>query len=312
MPNVSGRLKNVLEMIENASTDRVNLFIVTRTPPKQGKEYSVFQTIIKPEVREIFLNNATIQLDALLDKEDFEYCDLDPIAKYPNCVVETIGFENTPNLEDLLEMINNPNLNSYSDDTPNVLAYAIKFDDIGVTLFQHCPPKKILDASRWIKLREKEGTFSKFEENILTIDPDIIDCIYSEAEEEMYIMNKFPFDQIFGYIDSIKELVSAKLDDIPDDDIIIDVNELFGICQRDNNKLKRLYNVLNNGGLELLNSENVTTINDTHNIGLEFNDDGKIDINGKNAWKIIHILNDDYLKSVVTDNNFLSLNKRSP
>jgi hypothetical protein len=80
----------------------------------------------------------------------------------------------------------------------------------------------------------------------------------------------------------------------------------------DNNKLKRLYNVLNNGGLELLNSENVTTINDTHNIGLEFNDDGKIDINGKNAWKIIHILNDDYLKSVVTDNNFLSLNKRSP
>lgn len=308
----SKRLDNILKLMKTASKDKVNLFIITRTPPKKGEKYEVFQTKITPELGETFLENAKNQLELILKNESFEYCDFDPVTKHLNCVVETIENNNVPNLDIILGKMKNLELDTYNKDTPYVISYAVKLDDIGVTLFQYCPPKKILTPTKIIKIIEKDGSFSEISGDILTVDPEIIDCIHSETEDELYIVNKYPFERIFGFVEAIKVEVSDKLDVMDDSDLIINVDDLLGVCVRDNRKMKRLYNVLNNGGLELLKPDNLTIINKRHKIDLKLNSNGKIELDGKNAWKVIHILNDDYLVSVLTDNPFLSLNKKNP
>lgn len=301
-------MQEIYNKLVELSSDDLNLHLLTRD--RKTKEYGILTSEIHENIRENLIENVKIQLNQYLERDyvEEEYC---PVTRHDSHTVESISLDQIPIFQEIsnsiqgdLDFYNSGNLDS---DT-QIWAFIMVIGDLEneIMMFQRCQPKKLLKPGKVLMIIERDnGHFSKFDETILTVDPKM-DCI--SYNEKMYIFSKFYFEEIFGIIDKFEEDITEKLMDIPQEDSLVDLNELAMLCSADRNKEKKLYKILNDGGFDLLTEENVEQLNRSHNLGITV-EDGKIQLTPTVTRNILNLMNQDCVDSTITDEPYITHSK---
>lgn len=183
-------------------------------------------------------------------------------------------------------------------------------------MFQYIQKQKILKKGFWFdRLSE---TFVKLGDELFFMN-NSFDFMYWDDKNEdsteklIYIFNNRQFDWLFGFLDEFKEELITYFQNI-DEEIkeMIDVEEFARYVANDYIFLRKTYNSMKNGNFNnYFNEETIEKVEEVAPITKlkRSKNDNKIIINDDNVKKILNIVNEDYLRSIVSENLFQSLNK---
>ena len=284
----------------------VNLHLLIRN--NKTKEYRVLTTELNENIRTGLINNTKNMFDSILAK-DYIIEEYSAINQYDAHAIETKDIDQIPLLQDINEFVNDDldyYRSSHMENKDQIWAFIVVLGNNEMTMFQRCQPKKLLKPNKALRIKELDnGHFSHFEDTILTIDPQM-DCI--SYNEKMYIFKKTPFEEIFGVMDELKENVTTKLSDISQDGILVDLDEFYGFCSRDKYKIKTLSQILDDGGFGRLTEENISQLNESHDLGLEL-EEGKVKLTPEITRKVLKIMNKDCVNEAISNEPYISHSK---
>jgi hypothetical protein len=311
-------VQGIYEQLGKVSNKNVNLHILIKN--KKTKKYGILTTEPTENIRKDLISSAKKQLQYILNKEydEEEYC---PVTTHSGNVINSIDVDQIPVFNDINNLIEG-DLDFYNsndiDSNTQIWAYIIiirageeeeteeETEEEDIIMFQRCQPKKLLKPGKVLMILEKDnGHFSKFDDTLLTVDPQM-DCIC--YNEKMYIFRKFYFEEIFGLIDKFGEEIKSKLDDIPQEEVLVNLNDLAKFCSSDKHKEKKLYKILNDGGFDLLTEENIKQLNDSHNLGLKM-EEGKIQLTPTATKNVLNLMNKDCVDDTITDEPYVAISK---
>lgn len=207
--------------------------------------------------------------------------------------------------------------------------------DSQLIIFQRITDKKLINENNDNLARVKKiisGQNQEFIElmgDILVLD-DRIDCICHFYHDEdtielpngeiidlnqnklMYINNKYPFELIFGFEDMFKteiqrniEVLQLEIEMDPDRENLIDLDKLYGLCERDSRKLKKLYAIFEYDLFNRLNQNNIDSIR-AIGINIKQDDDGLLEVTKENIKPVLDIIFDNYLESLLLEQIYLT------
>ncbi|MCW1309688.1 MAG: DUF4868 domain-containing protein, partial [Candidatus Nanoarchaeia archaeon] len=215
--------------------------------------------------------------------------------------IQTIDKDDVNYLNTILQDINRADLDIFDmKRSKNLWAYAIKIGDTKTILFRKYTENRILDRKGWIALFISEGKFNQLRGPVLTIDDDIDTIFYYD---KLYILNVEQFERTFSFMDKFIGEINDSLKVLEEKDLV-DVSFMWNLCKTDPRKIKKLYKILKGDGVKSLNLETIKKLDTEYNLGLIGKDGKKIIVNSNNIWTVLKVLDDDYLKSPVTDNKY--------
>lgn len=296
-------MEEVFQNLNSYNGENLNLHLLTRSV---NREYGFLTTELEEEedIKNDLFNLIKDQLNNILEKDEYleeTYC---PVTKYGSSTIETIPVNDINSFEDIISGFEG-DIDCYnSNDLENtrIWAYVVVLGDNDLIIFQKCQPSQVLETQKKFKLIENDGHFSKMNDTILTISPKM-DCIVHN--EKMFILNKFHFEEIFGIIDKFEEELTEKIGMIPQESVLVDLEELLNFCKNDRNKIKKLYKVLDSNGFTFLTRENVEQLNQTHNLGLNI-ENNVIKLTPNDTRKVLNLMDEDYMNSAISNKPFVS------
>ena len=164
----------------------------------------------------------------------------------------------------------------------------------------------------------REGQFNKLDPQVITIDISYDAMFYLRAVEEertidqdppIYIFNRSQFESFFGFVEVYKKEIESETEYITRKGVVNDIGQLVTFCEADGRKIKKLARLLKTRQLDTINPAKMRTIADYYHLDVQFDSGGKLIVEEKNIWTILRILNDDYLKSEMTDFRYESRSK---
>jgi hypothetical protein len=295
-------LRDVFQKLNSYNGENLNLHLLTRG---SDRKYGFLTTELeKEEIKDDLFNLIKDQLKGILEKEEYIeeiYC---PVTKYSSSTIETIPVNDINSFEDIISGFKG-DIDCYnSNDLENtrIWAYVVVLGDNDLIIFQKCQPSQVLETHKKFKLIENDGHFSKMNDTILTISPKM-DCIVYNSK--MFILNKFHYEEIFGIIDKFEEELTEKIRMIPQESVLVDLDELLNFCKNDRNKIKKLYKVLDSNGFAFLTKDNVEQLNQTHNLGINI-ENNMIKLTPNDTRKVLNLMDEDYMNSAISNKPFVS------
>lgn len=322
-------LKNMIHIMNRVESDNVSLYLLFKL--RENDETKPKWTIRKMKTNddlagEILALNSEF-LKSIITLESLEVIDYSPGPNNDKNIVDKISSDNLPRFDEMKGLLSrvatplpvNSKVTNYKP-----IAYIMKLDTFtngshekSIVTFQYLQNQNTLKKGRLISRCSEE--FVRMENDLFYMSPNF-DCLYCEDKTtddvnvDMYIFNKQHLDWIFGFgeifKDEIRTIFEGNSNNYAD---LIDIAEFTDYILADYQFVRKTYKVLKNGNFEkYFNKETILKVEDEAQISkLEWDDDGKLIINGDNVKKILNIVNEDYLKSVVSDNVFKSLSKTS-
>lgn len=301
------RLEELLEEIKKIDPDKVRLFFMIRKKRSDKIEYDLLSSEITSEISKKFIEITNTVVSQLLDMGKLQYKEYKPAIYYGDNTIETIEIGEIQDLEETLNRMTFLGLKEFNTSvTKNLWAYAIKISNPDIILFRKYTESRILEKKGLIPLIWSDGRFNQIDGSVLTIDEDI-DCII--FNKQIYILNKLNFEKIFSFMDKFKDKIKTQISILETKEILDDINKFLELCSSDARKIKKLYKLLESDTLTNIDFQKIKEINDNYNLNLNFTEDNKIIIEKEKLWDILRVLDDDYLKSPITDNKYLAHSK---
>lgn len=232
----------------------------------------------------------------------------DPIAKLDG-IIDSIDVKEVPKLQKIKknfnDMSNIPEIEKF-EEIKNSKAYAIVLTDIN-TEKSYIFFKKVF-SSLYLKSKLKgifsEGKLKKIKENIISID-DKFDCVM--YEDYMAIFTQLYFEQIFDYKDEYTKKCKENINKIKQLNIIENIENI----ENDSGKItikKKLAKIKDediNWFRDKINNSPRDIENIINMVGLDMKiENGKIISN--DTSELIHLIQDDYLKSDLSGDNYVT------
>jgi Kiwa KwaB-like protein len=178
--------------------------------------------------------------------------------------------------------------------------------------FRNYSPKKELTRSTLFALVKRKGQYDTVEEKVFLFD-DEVDCFAWEGR--MYIRSVYQFQRIFRFFDRLRESVGEVIDSVTERVPIVNLEEFRQAVTGQVQMMAKLAAISRKGYLETLTMDAVRrTIDD---VGLDVDlveEDGVeklvFDSSPKRRWLILKVLDDDYLRSIMTDAMYEANSKR--
>lgn len=154
--------------------------------------------------------------------------------------------------------------------------------------------------------------YDRITEPVLVFDQEI-DCM--SRGDIMFVFDKPRFQGIFQFFEEIHQVAKGTLEAIKLRIPIKNFQDLVQACEGDLNKLRKLKNIASKPYLSEITIEDIERIIEQNNLPLKIVDvDGQrglfYDPKAKNKWLILKVLDDDYLKSLMTQQNYDAPGKR--
>lgn len=275
-----------------------------------SKDYELTKVLIEKDLKKEIIKNFIDKFIFITkDKKVVEY---DPVVKLDDCIdsigVEEIntlnGFKNKFDDITVIDQINN------FEDIENSRAYIIilnnKDNDSKIIFFKKFFGSIYLKSK--LKILYSEGRFKKINDEILSID-DKFDCVM--YEDDMAVFTQIYFEQIFDYRDEYTKKANETILKIKDLHIIKNIEDI----EADSDKMtikKKLARVKNEDIIwfkEKINNdfESIQEIISIADLDMEIKD-GEIISN--DTSELIHLIQDDYLKSNLSGENYVSDKKK--
>jgi hypothetical protein len=264
-------------------------------------------------------------LKSIINQKSLDVIEYTPGSNTDKNIVEKSNVDNLPKFDEIKDLLNR-NATSLPSDSKvkyyKPIAYIFKLDtfadgthDKSIISFQYLLQQKTL---------KKGKLFGRYDDTFKRMDDDLfymgvtLDALYCEdkindGEINMYIFNKQHIDWIFGFGDVFKEEIRTKFNENKEEyDKLIDIGEFTKFVLADYQFVRKTYKVLKNKNFEkYFNKETILKVEEEANISkLEWEAE-KLVVNSDNVKKILDIVNEDYLKSVVSENVYRSLSKTS-
>lgn len=153
--------------------------------------------------------------------------------------------------------------------------------------------------------------FDSLNDTIFLLDKNI-DCLY--YKNKIYIINKNNFHDIFNYYSGLRELAKNILFEIRNKIPISNFDDFEHACLSNKNMISILINIDKRGYLKDLYLEKLLKIITNNNLDIKIDYSGGIPnliYEKNNKFAILRLLNDDYLKSIMTDMNYEVNSKRN-
>ncbi|MEM3264608.1 MAG: DUF4868 domain-containing protein [Candidatus Micrarchaeaceae archaeon] len=294
-------LEEIKSKIEKTDPEDVRLYFITRKKINEDIEYNVLKTEINKEIGKTLLDIGKNKIDSFLKLKDLRIIDYSTLVNLEQNNIQTIDKDDVNYLNTILQDINRADLDIFDmKRSKNLWAYAIKIGDTKTILFRKYTENRILDRKGWIALFISEGKFNQLRGPVLTIDDDIDTIFYYD---KLYILNVEQFERTFSFMDKFIGEINDSLKVLEEKDLV-DVSFMWNLCKTDPRKIKKLYKILKGDGVKSLNLETIKKLDTEYNLGLIGKDGKKIIVNSNNIWTVLKVLDDDYLKSPVTDNKY--------
>jgi hypothetical protein len=183
---------------------------------------------------------------------------------------------------------------------------SIKFKTRMLNFFRIYSPKKELERSKIFAIFFEKGQFNKIRKPTFLFDYKI-DCI--SENNDIFIFNKSNFYNMFRYYDLIKKLSSNTLEVIKSLNLINNFDELKKSCDSHLQMQLKLSSISAKPYLSKLNIDEIKKLNNKCKLNLEIKYD-KIVFDKNKKWEILRLLDDGYLRSLLTQLLYETDNKR--
>lgn len=319
-------MKKLMKKIEDEDikTEFINFYILCRRRSEKT-EKRVFYVKINDKLSECIKKLAVNFIKKITNDTNYnerEYC---PVTNYDEGEIEYIDLNEISMFETInvdimgdTRIFSKENIRGYE---PYVYICDFRFhDNSHFLLFQHIRGKKIFKKGLLIGRFNNE--FSKVTdlEDIYLID-DVFDCLawkknLSNNEESnfMYIFNKKRFDWIFGFEEKFKNELDKKFKKIIENskEELIDEDEFLNFVKNDYYALRKTFKLIKNGNFKkYFNKDVLDKMEEEKIVKFDWTEDCKLVINRDNIKRLLKVLDEDYLKSIISDDIFVSLSKRS-
>lgn len=325
MPN---RIRNIFNIINDVEEENISLYILFKSTNNNLLERWNIRIIRSSETltRDI-LELTTEFLADWINNENLEVIDYQPGPNLGKDFIEQLNIEHVQYFNEMKDLVGN-RVEFFRNrlEIPNFrpFAYIIKFEinvenptgNNSIFLFQHIQKQNSFQKGKI--LHRILDTYDSLGEELFFLS-DKFDCLYCDFEDNlgenlnnMFIFNKQHFDWIFGFEEIFKDNIRERFQNGTEEfEDIIDFEAFAELVINNYHFVRKTYRLLNNGNFNMYFNRNVLerVPQEAGIIELEWDAEGMLIVNETNVKKILNIVNEDYLKSIVSDNVFLSLSK---
>lgn len=271
-----------------------------------SKEFKLSKVLIEDDLRKDLKKNIIENFINLSNEK--KICEYDPIVNLDDCI-DSIEVDEVPKLEKIKksfkEISHIPEIKTFKE-IENSRAYVILLTNID-TEKSYIFFKKIF-SSLYLKSKLKalfsEGRLKKLKNNIISID-DKFDCVM--YEDYMAIFKQLYFEQIFDYQDEYTKKCNENISKIKALNIINNIENI----EKDSEKVtikKKLAKIKDediNWFKDKVNNSLKDIQNIISNVGLDMKiENGKIISN--DTSELIHLIQDDYLRSDLSGDDYVT------
>jgi hypothetical protein len=170
---------------------------------------------------------------------------------------------------------------------------------------------KTLAQERYLTICKRNGSlYNQIEEPVFLFDQEI-DCICRSGV--MFIFNKSNFEQMFQFLEELKEIAKETLDNLKLRIPIKNFDDLLRACQGNLLKMRKLKNVAAQPYINKITIEHIKMVITDNKLSIKTEViDGQemIVYDEKEPWLILNLLDDAYLRSLLTDQRYQVDGKR--
>lgn len=171
--------------------------------------------------------------------------------------------------------------------------------------------KMLLSRSPFFAIWRGRDEYDRIKEPVLLFDRNI-DCI--SQGKTMFIIQKTNFETIFSFTEEIEKLAKQSLERIKKKIPIYNFDQFEEACKRHPTKLRKLRNIAGQEYLDRITIEDIKKVIETNKLKIQTvvlqNHEEKIIYDDQYPWEILKLLDDDFLKSVMTSQNYEVGSKR--
>ncbi|MBE3560682.1 MAG: DUF4868 domain-containing protein [Ktedonobacteraceae bacterium] len=161
-----------------------------------------------------------------------------------------------------------------------------------------------------ICLHRQTGMYKTIDDPVLLFDRHV-DCF--SCGERMYILQKFYFYTIFRFLDALRDNARCALDILEAMDLIHSFPAFKQDCLKNKNKLLILSRIYHKPYLRDLSIADLEQIINDYNLPIDveiINGKRKLKYNPRSPWAILHLLDDSYADSPLTQTSYHVKGKR--
>lgn len=325
MPN---RIRNIFNIINNNVEERnASLYILFKTTNNNPDKWEIRKMRSAENLIRDLLELTGDFLSNLINNENLEVVNYQPGPNLGQDYIEQIDIENVHDFEGIKNLVEECDI--FFRDRLEItnyrpFAYVIKFEvthenedeDNSIFIFQHIQKQNSFRKGKI--LNRIQDTYDSLSDELYFLS-DKFDCLYYDFENnneenlnKMFIFNKQHFDWIFGFEEVFKDEIRERLYNGTEEfEDIIDFDAFAELVINNYQFVRKTYRLLDNENFNTyFNREILERVPCEAGIAdLEWGTDDRLIVNENNAKKILNIVNEDYLKSIVSDTVFLSLSK---
>lgn len=320
------KFKNMIHIMNKVKNNNVGLYLLFKVNTKKDElpKWEIRKMKTDDDLAENILNINKDFLKSMINQKSLDVIEYSPGPNTDKNIVERSNVDNLPKFDEIKDLLNRnatplPSNSKVKYYKP--IAYIIKLDTFlndvhenSIVTFQYLVQQNTIKKGKIIG--RIDDTFKRMENDLFYIGATL-DALYCENkinDEEiyMYIFNKQHIDWIFGFGEIFKEEIKTILEGNEEYTKLINVNEFTNFVLEDYQFVRKTYKVLKNGNFDkYFNKKTILKVEKEAKISsLEWKSE-KLIVNEDNVKKILDIVNEDYLKSVVSENVFRSLSKTS-
>lgn len=227
-------------------------------------------------------------------------CDRVPALKE---LIPAVGDGSVPRLP-VLEKIEKPDLKA-------LWAYMVivSHDGSQVSYYRRFKPSMVIRADGWLRFTYHKGMLTTIQEDIFNFDQEADAMVIGE---NALVLHRAYFEEIFDLVHEVYEPMAKKaVEGLRMAAVLSDPDALLEACKTDNRKLRKLATFPGTLDISKLTWDNVLEVKSRWNVALDLDDTLKqVTVTPGTVWNILRLLDDDYLRSDVTDNLYEVLGEK--
>ena len=267
-----------------------------------------------PSLKKYFLDSIT---ERIIQKEELQIMNISEADERKNVIYQYDLEERPPELSVISTLLENqiqPNFNFQRDNIKDIKAYVVMIgnNENKLLLYKKHYPISLLKRDSYMMLRKSKERFVRFNEELIRLDSNFQ---FFALNDILFIKNLDQLERFFGFHDVIKREAMDSISKIEQSNILADTDVLKESVEnitfaRKLTKLSANSPVLG-GDIPIRTIIQFTKNNPALAGKLKYNhDESKIVLDTKNSQNLfIKLLNDDYLKSELTQMYYDSLAK---
>lgn len=252
-----------------------------------------------------------------LEKGDLVLHLYKPTSKLDSHEIEYIKLDEHDSIREQIESLSDlAQLNVFKEEedfVTNLRFYAVALtpkNGDAAYFFRSYSPKMELSRSRRFAIMMRNGQYDRCEENLFLFDR-AVDCMVYDGY--LFILGKDKFQKIFQFYEMLIKTAKSTLKTIKAHIPIDDFEAFEQACEGHLQKIAKLKNIAGKPYLKDLTLGDIKKAIKKYNLPIKTTGTGpneKLHFDASDKWAILKLLDDDYLESVMTGNQYEVNSKR--